>query len=112
MMKAKYEKLPKRFKTKWLKALRSGKYQRGYCELGQDTEGGKKYCCLGVALTIQGAPLKTLQSQGYIPHKAGKRYKVPKQLIDYNELTRKLSGMNDLKQRSFKQIANWIEKNL
>ncbi len=36
MMKAKYEKLPKRFKTKWLKALRSGKYQRGYCELGQD----------------------------------------------------------------------------
>ena len=39
----------------WVAALRSGEWQQGtgrLCSVGQD--GEKRYCCLGVALALQG----------------------------------------------------------
>jgi len=46
--------LPLDIKTKWLEALRSGKYQKGECELLNNN----KYCCLGVLCEIQERPKK------------------------------------------------------
>ena len=45
-------KLPKAFKTKWIKALRSGKYKQGRLRLYNPKED--TYCCLGVAGKICG----------------------------------------------------------
>jgi hypothetical protein len=42
-------------KTKWLEALRSGKYRQVQGTLKGITEDGQEgYCCLGVLLSIQG----------------------------------------------------------
>ena len=39
--------------TKWIEALRSGKYQQGKCFLHQKNSKGEEYfCCLGVACNI------------------------------------------------------------
>lgn len=62
-MKKEYPKLPKAFKNKWIKALRSGDYKQGedllkaqqYTEDGIKIKGEYKYCCLGVAGDICGA---------------------------------------------------------
>lgn len=115
-MKTKYEKLPKRFKTKWLKALRSGEYKQGHYFLVSTPayeEEKKKYCCLGVACHILGALKKNpTRRYSYIPARMMKSYKVPKHLIGFNALTSKLTTLNDSRRYSFKRIANWIEKNL
>jgi hypothetical protein len=60
MIKKKYE-LPKAFLKKWLKALRSGKYQQGKSSLriaDYDYDSNKSfflYCCLGVGCEVSGA---------------------------------------------------------
>lgn len=38
--------------TKWVKALRSGDYEQGKGYLCKDSEGSKKFCCLGVACDL------------------------------------------------------------
>ena len=110
-VKKKVEKLPKAFKTKWLKALRSGDFKQTTGEL-QDSEG---YCCLGVACRIQHPRMK-LEGIGYISKGGFKRLRdvnVPKLIKgeDENPIASKLAGMND-QGESFKTIADYIEKNL
>jgi hypothetical protein len=40
---------------KWIEALRSGEFKKGKGSLVQvDSEGNKKYCCLGVACALAG----------------------------------------------------------
>lgn len=110
-----YPKLPKKFKEKWLKALRSGEFTQGRGGLhDSDTDA---YCCLGVACRIV-QPRKSLGGYGFIEPQL--RAKVPKMLIGTydNELIALLTTMNDgcvidgIKRKSFKQIANFVEKNL
>lgn len=110
--------LPKGFKTKWLKALRSGKYKQteGYL----NDENG--YCCLGVACRIN-HPKVNLKDKPLINEfsfgKNLKNINVPKILIgsgemddeDYNKIVERLSTMND-NGKSFTVIANYIEKHL
>ena len=102
-------KLPKSFKKKWLKALRSGKYK-------QQDEGvlrtpENKYCCLGVAAHLVGCTWIT--GYGYIEKRSGIRgiSKIPKILIGYEGIPDTLAQMND-SGKSFEQIADWIEINL
>lgn len=118
------KKLPKVFKKKWLKALRSGEYKQGKGLLYSSKDDS--YCCLGVACKVQGI---SPDQWGFMDGK--NKYKgIPDILIGYdnNDLTNVLACMNDAfttrrantikpsftykKRRSFKQIANWIEKNL
>lgn len=112
-----YPKLPKAFKNKWIKALRSGEYKQGENQLHNQFDN--TYCCLGVACRIM-HPRKELNS-GVISSALSnlKGVKVPEILKgefdstydDYNPLVEKLVNMND-GGKSFKVIANWIEKNL
>jgi hypothetical protein len=44
--------LPKKEKAAWLKALRSGKYEKGTGHLQKDN----KFCCLGILCDIQKLP--------------------------------------------------------
>lgn len=114
MSKSKVEggKLPKKFKKDWLKALRSGNYKQGESEL---RASNNTYCCLGVAAHIAGC--KSITSKGWIENTRGLSQpirgiiKVPEILRGTKGIPRKLANMND-RGKTFKQIANYIEKNL
>lgn len=117
-----YRKLDPEFKTKWLKALRSGRYKQVSGTLrddhffNEDEERveGVAYCCLGVACNILNP----------------KAWKKAKDEYDYgfdwgdlpSSTTRKLpfctpavgshlANMND-GGSTFVEIADWIEKKL
>jgi len=101
------KKLDPKFKAKWVKALRSGKFIQGKSFLkNRDSNGNAIYCCLGVACEIAG---HNPRGGWYITRNMKK---VPKPLIGQNDLTEKLSRMNDCSGKGFKAIATWIEKNL
>lgn len=111
--KNEYPKLPKAFKRKWLEALRSGKYK-------QHTEGALyeegRYCCLGVAGSLCGITDSKLENHGFLqqPELSSRQVrKIPKAIRGdaADSAPGVLSLMND-RGASFKQIANWIEKNL
>lgn len=113
---SKWPKLPKAFKNKWLKALRGGDYKKGIGTLEQtDDKGQLQYCCLGVACRMQHPNMKikgTFISSVYF--KRLRDINVPdclKSNNEDNELPSRLAQMNDSR-KSFKVIANWIEKNL
>lgn len=121
------EKLPKAFKNKWIKALRSGKYKQGNGSLYNKKDDS--YCCLGLGAAICGISLESLEGKGLLINNAEKKIrginKIPKPLIGsvlkisnkYNPIVDKLVDMNDnmmnMKHKySFKRIATWIEKHL
>lgn len=105
--------LPKKFKEKWIAALRSGKFKQGMGWLEDDG----KYCCLGVACRIA-HPKLDLNDASFItkysfPGGRIDKIKIPAILKgeDENEVVSVLASKNDNGQ-SFKKIATWIEKNL
>ncbi len=112
------EKLPKVFKRKWLKALRSGEYDQGKGKLFCDG----KYCCLGVADEICGYSPSTesgiLPDHDKTPEILRKDSIVKSYLMSMNDGTRigRSSPLYDEIEYgvkySFDEIANWIEKNL
>ena len=114
MPKQTYPKLPADFKEKWVAALRSGEYKRGTSHLKSENNKVVKHCCLGVACEIVGA--KNIYNKCYIKNGIGIKgiTKLPSILIGNggNDVVHKLTIMNDSNRYSFKQIANWIEKNL
>ena len=114
-MKKEYAKLPVTFKRQWLKALRSGKYDKGVGYLKQETPGKCKWCCLGVAADI--CNVKGIKDDlQYIQRKKGLRgiTKVPNILIgdaNENNIVNRLVNLND-KNKTFEKVITWIEKNL
>jgi len=103
--KIEYPKLPKRFKEKWLIALRSGEYQ----QVKENLYLCDKYCCLGVACNVMGVSDKAINGWG-TPTRA-LSHKIPKYFYEAPWLE-VLMEMNDTEEKSFKQIALWIERNL
>jgi len=114
-MKYNFKKLPKKFKAKWLTALRGGEYRQGECELVDDDDN---YCCLGVGCSVLGIENDAILNGG-VPLDSMSS-KIPSYFSNNHnhndDWMERLTGMNDgtggYKQKSFKQIANWIEKNL
>ncbi len=109
------EKLPKEFKDKWVKALRSGEYaQRKGC-----LHSNGRYCCLGVACIEAGFSTEELGDIGVIDSIIESRNEdiyntIPEALIGdekTNTIVNFLIKNND-NGHSFKDIANWIEKYL
>lgn len=91
----------KKDKKKWVKALRSGEYRQGQGQLINITSAGNvNYCCLGVACSI--GITKPLKSGEEVVKKSFLS------LVDQRQLV----VMNDEQRMSFKQIADYIEKNL
>jgi len=119
-MKTTYPKLPKKFKEKWLKALRSGEYDQTTGQLCKD----EAYCCIGIAGKVQGISDNVLKGKGLFndsfsfPRFDRIQRLIPNILIgkvNDNVILTRLVNMNDgigMKKQSFKQIANWIETNL
>lgn len=111
------KKLVPAFKKRWLKALRSGRRKQGRGTLCRNYSSGPLYCCLGVALAIEGQ-LKMCNGTGY--DKDDKRYETPgmlrnkflKQIGMSRAAMNKLISLNDDLNYSFKGIADWVERNL
>lgn len=101
-------------KQKWIEALRSGKYKQAYGWLKCD-EG---YCCLGVLCEIHpnvefiekngmtGFSYKGEFMYGLLSHHFVEDIK-----LGLDDM-RALSTMNDLRGKTFDEIADWIEKNV
>lgn len=104
-------KLPKAFKNRWIKALRSGKFKQGTSSLKSEDDGVATYCCLGVAGHICG--VTDFKGQGYLVKGEGIKgiSKVPDLIKggedgdNPNELATKLASMNDTG-KSFTEIAD------
>lgn len=102
-------KLPKSFKTRWIKALRSGKFKQGRFNLMHKKGSENHYCCLGVACVLGGVNPRPGVSYWIGDHMRGK---VPNMLIGNSHVPNILSRMNDLSTSSFNEIADYIEANL
>lgn len=94
-------------KKKWLKALRSGKYEQGRGQLRFNNE----FCCLGVLACVVDRDEKTWYAEdGGFGYEASQQQRLTGRLsrATVNQLIR----MNDTDSKSFKAIANWIDKNV
>jgi hypothetical protein len=99
-------------KAKWMRNLLSGEYKQATGNLKK----GNKHCCLGVLADIQGA--KWEHSVGFSTKCILKGRDVARSGV----LTRGASGLSEATQQTlahmndsgytFKQIANWIKKNV
>lgn len=100
-------------KTKWVEALRSGKYKQGFLHLKHSNMKKEvSYCCLGVLCEVLNAPV-TMKGNFYF-FKTGdfiSQYSISKKILpDFVQTI--LAGFNDSQRKSFNEIAGWIEENL
>jgi hypothetical protein len=100
-MKKKF-KLPKNVKAKWVKALRSGKYEQTQGRLKRDCPDAvypAGFCCLGVAVECN------------LTEKARTTQTVLETFLP-SEIQANLANFNDNENKSFKWIAYYIERYL
>lgn len=96
-------KMNPKVKTKWVKALKSGKYQQARGELCRtDLDGTKTYCCLGVLCEVMGR--KFQKGAGYPGERTLKLAGLDYDRADF------LASINDQKNSSFFDIAKFIDK--
>lgn len=102
------------FKRRWVAALRSGKYQQGryYLQSGN----GQRFCCMGVACDL----VDSSRWRGPNDLREGRNWGDLHSVLADGDLARelklsvdvveRLAQMNDATdQKSFAQIADWIE---
>lgn len=102
-------------KREWVAKLRSGEYEQGRERLRSE---GNQYCCLGVLCEVgvedgmieppilMGENYSYNMNTGFLPDALVKEYGISAQE------TITLMGMNDEKNMSFSEIAQYIEQNL
>ena len=103
-------------KTKWIQALRSGKYKQGQAYLRQ----GDSYCCLGVLCDLnesrQWTPIDHSFKKIYSPFPDDEHQLLPKNISQWADLIEieqeELVELNDTEEYTFEQIADYIEENL
>lgn len=95
-------------RNRWLAALRSGNYEQGTRYLCM----GNRYCCLGVLAEIDGK----LVHGGFLADDYEHISILPKEYQEEINLevadARALMTMNDQGNKSFLEIADWIEANI
>lgn len=87
----------------WIRSLRSGSYNQVANSLYIEGYG---YCCIGVALSIEGADdysMERAEADGLFYNNFKAIYDVSKKLENY------LIEMNDKRDRDFKFIARFLE---
>jgi len=100
----------KQLKSKWVKALRSGKYRQGFGTLKKrhDINHRTVYCCLGVLRELMPAPYQKLESKN-----GGTLSKGQLTVADISyKVQNRLVNMNDGFHNSFTEIADYIEQKL
>ena len=108
--------MKEKYKKPWIVALRSGKFKQGHTNL-KNNDG--RFCCLGVLAEINGydPTLERYKLNGteYLNDKLLNKFDLSE------EAQRHLAAMNDggedaegnrLREHTFDEIADYIEKNL
>jgi hypothetical protein len=107
--------MEQQLKEKWVKALRSGEYKQGRDELKSSTDDGFEFCCLGVLCDIVNPELWAFVDDKW---EWNGSVDVPKyQPMYLPEFDAELwaytfDNMNDDEERTFAEIADYIEENL
>jgi hypothetical protein len=110
--------------TKWVNALRSGKYKRGKGKLRKVVGGVDRHCCLGVLCDISPkASKKWVWDEEYKSWSFtdGETESLPVDVAEWagmesdlgelsDEYDRNLAAINDSGKYNFNQIADIIEK--
>ena len=103
-------------KSKWIAALRSEKYTQGNNIL-KNVTGQTKHCCLGVLCEIS-EDIKWVDDTFYVD---GKSIISNLVIFDHHDVycyhidlyyQSQLIYLNDREQKSFSEIADWIETNV
>lgn len=99
----------KKLKKEWVKALRSGDFKQGTNKL---RDLNNNYCCIGVLCKV--ANIKARKSEnGYrfdgLIATLSQHFSRQLKLSIHHQ--NRLIYMNDSENKTFEQIANWIEKN-
>ncbi len=106
--------MKKNIATRWVKALRSGKYVQGQGRLMTVGEDRNRYCCLGVLCEVVDVPYN--YNEGGLPSPARDVAGMHSNIGSWDceggirSKYANLAEMNDSGQ-SFKRIANFIERN-
>lgn len=100
-------------KTKWVEALRSGRYAQGR----QRLRNGDNYCCLGVLCEVAGLEIDPKHGNGVVGVPFGEDdYNPIFSLIGSSEAAEQLwnrnDGLRDQRKHSFPEIADYIQANL
>ena len=108
-----------KIKTKWLKALRSGKYQQAEGTLKVVDANGKSYCCLGVLCDLYCKTKKIEWNYDWtdllpteVSEWAGIDTESPEVKYGKDKQLKELAWLNDTKKLNFEQIAKVIEREL
>ena len=100
--------MDKKLKQKWIRALRSGKYQQAN---GVLCNNHNAMCCLGVLAVIQGASLGSIRGQATCNLAFGLNAGLRKK--DREKLSYMNDGIGDASSaKNFKEIAAYIKKKL
>lgn len=104
--------MDKDIKAFWVDALRSGKYKQAKEQLSD----GKKFCCLGVLCDVMAHPLWEYDRDYEAQIMLDELWEIPPELRKKCKITRheqmELINLNDEKNKTFPEIADWIEENL
>jgi hypothetical protein len=101
--------LPREFGEKWIKALRSGEYKQNTDAQLLVPETGC-YCALGVFAVANGMELSDDGMDVLIDGKLAD-YKPFKDLMTKEGMV-KIYRLNDSKDATFPELADWIERNV
>jgi hypothetical protein len=123
----KYRKIPREFKTAWVKALRSGAYHKGrFTLVQQDPEDPSQdlFCALGVAADLVACMTgdyhwEAVSGTRTITFKSSETdsFTDPYALLEHEfrvsqPAQRAIMSMNDSRGLSLAQIGAWIDENL
>jgi hypothetical protein len=124
--------MKKKIAKKWVKALRSGKYKQGQEVLHNNYCGKDTYCCLGVLCDLYQQDRRSKKKKMLDVENAWDTFAYDGEDTHLPDAVREWAGMktndgnwdaldekrsnlvylNDAKRKSFKRIANIIEKNV
>lgn len=98
----------------WVEALRSGEYEQGRTYLHDSTAG--TYCCLGVLSEAMGASYSETRREfvfreAVVTGLSRSSLTVPSCWLP-NDVQTRLVGLNDVKRKSFDEIADYIESEI
>lgn len=110
-----------KLKKKWIDALRSGKYKQTTGALRRQSDNEVGYCCLGVLCEVAGLERignyyssRHFRMEGSITDTSLQReWGLDKKVVHLGEnaeLQDKLVALNDDSEKSFEQIANYLER--
>jgi hypothetical protein len=98
--------MDKKLKTKWLAALRGGKYEQGRGQLYRKSDG--TFCCIGVLCAVARKGVKARPQDNALYEWAAE--KIGANTV--NTLWKMNDGVDGRQRHTFQKIAAYISKNL